>query len=78
MNTLELAKSHPEAFAALPDPYQADDCLVFELEDGKLLAYPKQDQIFALGHWVAYYNTSAQEWVLSVGEEQMRNSEVFR
>ena len=29
MDTRELEKQHPEAFAALPECYQADDCLYF-------------------------------------------------
>jgi hypothetical protein len=56
MNTLQLAKAHPEAFAALPECYQADDCLLFwQDREGFLYATPKVHQVFALGDWEAVF-----------------------
>lgn len=55
MNTLELARKHPEAFAALPEAYQADNCLTFDLIGGELYCWPGAGQQEALGVWTMKY-----------------------
>lgn len=52
-----LMTLHEEAFDALPEPYKADSCLEFWLNDrGVLYCAPKKDQEFALGRWHAYFD----------------------
>lgn len=63
MTTLELAHKHPQAFKALPEPYQNDSCLEFGIDEfGRLWAKPKFGQGHALGFWVSYYNPAVQSW----------------
>lgn len=63
-STLQFAKEYPVAFAALPEAYQADDCLTYIINNNEsaILAQPKQEQEFALGHWTAIYNATVNEW----------------
>lgn len=74
MNTRELAKEHPEAFAALPECYQSDDCLFFwegpgALEEqGGLYCCPAIGQHEALGRWEAGYNSIRREWIVVYAE----------
>lgn len=51
-----LVTGYEEAYEALPEPYQADSCLVFWVEDSMLFCRPKDDQIAALGSWVCVFN----------------------
>jgi hypothetical protein len=59
-----LSREHPQAFNSLPEPYQADNCLVFWLDDQDfyLKCQPKEDQQFALGTWIAYYDHHDKKW----------------
>ena len=57
-----LSKGFPEAFKALPEPYQNDDCLLFTFKEQKLTAMPREDQTFALGEWEAIYDPSLKSW----------------
>src|SRR3972149_2433857 len=59
----KFASDFSEAFAALPEAYQADSCLEFFVNDGGLLCRPKPDQVFALGRWVSQYDPGKKEWV---------------
>ena len=61
-STLQFAKEQPKAFAALPEAYQADDCLEFLFIDNYIVAKPKQDQIPALGSWEVYW-TDQDHWL---------------
>lgn len=61
-STLELATTHPEAFAALPEGYQADDCLDYYEHWGILFCRPKASQVQALGHWEAFYEPKSKQW----------------
>lgn len=63
MNTLQLAKANPEAFSALPEPYQADDCLLFFTKEDKLHCVPNMENQWALGCWEAVYDADLHEWV---------------
>jgi len=64
MNTLQLAKENPKAFTALPEPYQADDCLLFFTgEDNKLHCVPNMENEIVLGCWEAVYEADLHEWV---------------
>jgi len=57
-----LYKHHIVAFAALPECYQADNCLIFYWENNRLYAEPKADQGQALGEWRANYNPTTDSW----------------
>lgn len=58
----EVEKMFPEAYSALPEPYQNDSCLDFMFDEGMLFAYPKHDQHDALGHWEAVYVPKSKTW----------------
>jgi len=63
-STSQLAEINPEAFAALPESYQADSCLqFFRNSRGSLIAAPLNDQVHALGEWEAFYHTGKKQWV---------------
>lgn len=69
MNTRELAQAHPEAFAALPECYQSDDCLHFwegpgGAGEGGLYCCPATGQQEVLGKWEAGYNFIRGEWIV--------------
>lgn len=66
-DTLTLAKNYPDAFNALPEPYQNDDCLEFFIDSGVLYSRPKKGQESILGNWVAefYSYPDEKEWVVS-------------
>ena len=55
----ELETKHPDAFGALPECYQVDDCLEFwEQEQGLVIfARPKMSELHALGNWCCYYRS---------------------
>jgi hypothetical protein len=57
-----LMANHMVAFDSLPECYQADTCLVFFWEDGKLKAEPAIGQEEALGTWVSIYNPKNKVW----------------
>ena len=68
-STLQFAKEFPAAFAALPEPYQNDDCLMFSIYEnsktGKLFciaAEPQPDQLSVLGAWVSWWFPSDPAW----------------
>lgn len=61
-NTLELAEVYPSAFEALPEPYQADSCLLFWDEDGKVFTRPLDDQEHILGVWKCVFNPETKRW----------------
>lgn len=63
MNTRQLAEECPYAYAALPECYQADDCLFFWEEGNTLYAKPAVGQEQALGVWVMEYDTPNYTWV---------------
>lgn len=65
MRISELRHSHPQAYADLPEPYQADDCLVFFIDgDGNLRCCPDENQVHILGDWEAVYNPTEGSWTL--------------
>ena len=51
----EVMAQYPEAFAALPEPYQNDSCLEFWTDQGDLFAAPEPGQESALGDWVSMF-----------------------
>ena len=64
-NTIEdstVALMYPEAFEALPEPYQNDSCLEFFLDSDYLHCQPKHDQLAILGQWSCYYDPELQSW----------------
>ena len=62
MTLNELEKKFPEAFAALPEPYQADSCLEFGVDDfGILYARPIASQVAHLGNWTAHFYND--QWI---------------
>jgi hypothetical protein len=62
--TAQLRHTHPTAFAALPEPYQEDDCLVFYMDaNNNLCSEPDEDQTAILGHWTMVFDELAGEWV---------------
>jgi hypothetical protein len=63
MRTLELARTHPRAFEALPEPYQADDCLIFYTDGGTLCCIPDMQNEEVLGSWKARYHADVNEWL---------------
>ena len=61
----ELEEQFPDAFSALPEPYQADSCLEFFLSSaggGTVFAKPKPEEIPVLGDWIAFYNQTIDVW----------------
>jgi hypothetical protein len=66
MNTFDihhLCTHYRDAFAALPEPYQNDNCLDFYVDvNGGLCCTPKIGQEFALGEWEAVYDEDADDW----------------
>jgi hypothetical protein len=63
MNTRELEKQYPEAFKALPECYQADDCLEFYVDlDGSLMAIGKPGQEDILGELGWSFNPDTNQW----------------
>lgn len=65
MNTLELARQYPDAYEALPEPYQNDDCLEFSVKEGKIYCEPAKGQEEWLGSWVAEYSSQSPCWKVS-------------
>jgi len=64
MNIQELREEYPEAFEALPEPYKADSCLIFNTKcDGTLFAFPASDQINVLGDWMSEFIDG--KWVIA-------------
>lgn len=69
MHTIQLAKDNPKAFAALPEAYQADDCLEFFMGRIKrigrtfIMCRPKKDQESILGNWSCMFIPEQQRWV---------------
>ncbi len=66
-STIQFGKKYPEAFNALPEPYQADDCLEYQIISGLILCYPKSDQEIALGNWVAFFRPKNRTWEVKHG-----------
>lgn len=63
-DTRWVEKELPMAFAALPECYQADDCLNFWFDDDCVLrCAPKKDQEFAVGNWTAYFDYDRGTWM---------------
>jgi hypothetical protein len=62
MNTLQLAHKNPKAFAALPEPYQADSCLTFYNRNGTLYCKPAHGQERILGKWRCQYVAKYDNW----------------
>ena len=62
MNTMELCTKNPNAYEALPEAYQGDDCLYFYEDKGMLFCRPAEGQEGALGQWVAKYSESEKCW----------------
>lgn len=59
-----LRKEHPEAFAALPGPYQNDSCLLFCYDlHGDLFAVPAPGQEEALGTCEWMFCPEENKWV---------------
>lgn len=65
MNTLELSKKYPHAFAALPEAYKNDDCLEFEEVVGVLIARPLPSQVPIIGNWQAAFLSASSEQLAS-------------
>lgn len=75
-STLEFAQECPAGFAALPEPYQADDCLEFwkvvearyhhgfQLYNKDIwFARPMSNQVSALGNFTARWDPTLQsDW----------------
>jgi len=60
-----LRHTHPDAFAALPEPYQEDDCVVFYQDvNGNLCCEPDEDQTAVLGQWTSVYDHISGDWKL--------------
>ena len=64
MTTLQFAAKYPEAYNALPSPYQNDNCLVFSGPDvfDRLFCNPRKNQVNVLGCWVAVFEPGSNEW----------------
>lgn len=65
-STLEFCKLYPKAWEALPEAYRNDDVLNYRIDDAAplyMIAYPKPDQEFALGRWIATYSSVAKKWI---------------
>lgn len=65
LNISDVEARYPTAFYALPEPYQADSCLEFYVESGKLFAQPSKEERKVLGNWLASFSLlpAATEWV---------------
>ncbi len=63
MTTLEFSEVCPEAFARLPEAYQADSVLFFYEENGFWFCEPEKEEIPILGKWVCYYETEENRWI---------------
>lgn len=50
-NLTWLQENHPEAFNALPEPYQADSCLEFGTDEYGLWCAPIESERAVLGDW---------------------------
>ncbi len=62
--TLELAQKHPEAFAALPEAYQSDDCLLYYIySDGAISAWAKPGQEGIIGNGGWWWAPGKTTWV---------------
>lgn len=61
-STLELAKTHPDAWEALPNPYREDECLEYFEHWGILFCRPKASEVQALGHWEAFFEPRSKQW----------------
>lgn len=77
LNTRELAEVYREAFNALPECYQADDCLVFweeqTWERGDFLyCRPSVGQEQALGNWVLEYDFETRDWVTPIRSQDQK------
>lgn len=60
----EIETKFPEAFSALPEPYQADSCLEFYLDwNGNLCCSPKAEETPILGSWESLFDPVKQEWI---------------
>ena len=62
MNTRELEKEYPAAFKALPECYQADDCLEFFIDHDWLMAVPKPGQESVLGELEWWFDSDSNQW----------------
>ncbi len=62
-STIEFAKEYPQAFNALPEPYQADDCLEYQINGKHIYCYPKLDQEPILGDWLCIYDSFENRWL---------------
>lgn len=62
-STLELARRHRKAWEALPECYQADDCLEFYEVAEILFAKPKPEEIPILGDWECFFRPHDGRWV---------------
>lgn len=61
----ELEVKFPQAFAALPEPYQADSCLEFYIDcNSNICCAPKADQVNILGNWECMFDAIQREWIL--------------
>lgn len=61
MNTQELSDKFPKEYAALPEPYQNDDCLEFIIDNGVIYCRPDRSQVSVLGNWVSVFD--GHEWI---------------
>jgi hypothetical protein len=62
-STLEFANKHPAAFAALPEAYQNDDCLIYHVyDDGEFSAQAKPDQQNSIGTGTWWWRAGACVW----------------
>ena len=57
-----LEQHEPDAFAALPEPYQNDNCLSYRRDYDGLYCRPHIDQVFALGRWTLFFNEDTCSW----------------
>lgn len=61
-STLQFAKEFPAAFAALPEAYQSDECLIFSIYHNCITAEPKKEQVIVLGDWQALWFPGDVAW----------------
>ena len=62
--TEQLRYTQPQAFAALPEPYQEDDWLMFYIDiNGNLNAVPDEVNVAILGDWEMMFDANSNEWV---------------
>jgi hypothetical protein len=63
-STLRFAQEYPKEFSALPEPYQNDDVLVYNIyNDGYITCFPKKDQVVAIGYWECSYSPEDNKWI---------------